>query len=266
MKKYYWIAAFCIVAGFGLKGQEAQEFTIPLSEPGEAGTLVANMHRGSIRIEGYSGKEVKIKVISPEEDEVPNRDRSKSGLKRIPNTAAQFNVEEDDNVVTISGIQSRRVDFKVMVPTAFSLKLRTHHDGFISVKNVSGNIEADGHHEDIEMSGISGSVVADTHHGDITIGFNEVTENTPMAFSTYHGDIDVTFPGGVDSSTKIKTTKGEIYTDFDLDLKVELTNVESRSGKGTKIQVGGWLKGDLGSGGAEYMFSSYHGDVIIRKK
>ena len=264
MKKQVWLAIVCLISSLGLSAQEGQEFTVPLSDPGKPGTLVASMHRGSIRVEGYNGKEVKIKVVSIEEDDY--RDNNKSGLRRIPNTAAQFDIEERNNVVTISGIKSKRVDFMIMVPEAFSLNLKTHHDGFIGVKNVKGNIEADGHHEDIEMSGISGSVVADTHHGEITVAFDDVESGTPMAFSTYHGDIDITLPDNVNSSAKIKTTKGEVYTDFELDLKVEVTNVNSRSGEGTKIQVGGWLKGDLGSGGAEYMFSSYHGDVIIRKQ
>lgn len=265
MKRYYLLTMICLLASFCLVGQEEQEFTIPLSNPGEAGKLVASLHRGSVRVEGYDGKEVKIKVVSPENDENYNRDSSKNGLRRIPNTAAQFNVEELDNVVTISGVKNRRVDFLIMVPRSFSLQLKTHHDGYINVKNVEGNIEADGHHEDIELTGISGSVIADTHHGEIKVEFNEVDKNTPMAFSTYHGDIDISLPGDVDGSTKIKTTKGEIYTDFDLDLKVELNNVQTQSGGGTKIKVGGWLKGDLGSGGPEYMFSTYHGDVIIRK-
>jgi len=256
-------AISCLNAHWGLQEQEAQEFSIPRSNPGKSGTLVATMHRGSIRVEGYKGEEVKIKVVSVEDQD---RDPDKSGLRKIPNAAAQFNIEELNNVVTISGIRSKRIDFIIQVPEEFSLNLKTHHDGFIGVHNVRGTIEADGHHEDIEMSGISGSVVADTHHGEIKVEFDEVDTETPMAFSTYHGDIDITLPGNVNSSAKIKTTKGEVYTDFDLELKVEITNVASNNGKGTKIQVGGWLKGDLGSGGAEYMFSSYHGDVIIRKQ
>lgn len=266
MKKHFWIAIICLMTSLGLKAQEEQEFSIPLSDPGKPGTLVASLHRGSIRIEGYNGKDVKIKVVSMEEEDDRDRESNKRGLRRIPNAAAQFNIEEQNNVVTISGVRSKRVDFIIQVPEAFSLSLKTHHDGFIGVKNVKGNIEADGHHEDIRMSGISGSVVADTHHGEITVAFDEVSAKTPMAFSTYHGDIDITLPDNVNSSAKIKTTKGEVYTDFDLDLKVEMTNVASKQREGTKIQVGGWLKGNLGSGGAEYMFSSYHGDVIIRKK
>ena len=265
MRKHYWIAVICLMTSLGLKAQEEQEFSIPLSEPGQPGRLIADIHRGSIRVEGYEGKEVKIKVLIMEEED-DYKAPSKNGLKRIPNTATQFNIEEQNNDVTISGIRNRRIDFRIQVPEAFSLRLKTQHHGFIKVKNVKGNIEADGHHEDIEMIGISGSVVADTHHGKITVDFDEVYDNTPMAFSTYHGDIDITLPEDVNSTATIKTTKGEVYTDFDLDLKVQMTNVNSGKGKGTKIQVGGWLKGNLGSGGAEYLFSSYHGDVILRKQ
>jgi hypothetical protein len=42
------------------------------------------------------------------------------------------------------------------------------------------------------------------------------------------------------------------------------SNVKSKDGK-TKIEIGGWRHGSVGSGGQEYMLSTYHGDIIIRK-
>ncbi|MEP1097000.1 MAG: hypothetical protein ABJG78_17915 [Cyclobacteriaceae bacterium] len=240
-----------------------QEYTVPLSNPGTPGKLYVKLHKGSIKVEGYSGKEVMVTVIPGDNDD--NQSSSKSSLRRIPNTAAEFEIVERNNEIRIQGVNNKHVNFEVKVPTKFSLQLNTHHDGYIEVTNVTGEIVADGHHEDIVLKNIGGSAIADTHHGEIKISFNFLTPNAPMAFSTYHGDIEIEFPSTIDGSIKVKTTKGEIYTDFDLDLRVESSVVKS-GGSGTKIQVGGWLKGDLGSGGPEFLFSTYHGDVILREK
>lgn len=242
-----------------------QEFKIPLSNPAQPGKLIAKLHRGSIKVEGHSGKDVIITIVrSQEEDKKSNA--SYSNLRRIPNTSAQFNITEDNNIVKIQDVENKRTDFEIKVPNDFSLSIHTHHYGYIEVNNVTGEIEVSGHHDNIILNNIGGSVIAGTHHGKIKVTFQSVTPNTPMAFSTYHGDIDITFPASVNGSAKIKTTKGEIYTDFDMEMKVKSTRIESGTSKGTKIQAGGWLTGDLGSGGPEFMFSTYRGDVILRKK
>ncbi len=243
-----------------------QEFTIPLSDPSSPGVLVAKLHRGSVTVTGYSGKDVLVTVIPSDDDDDIDEDRAREGLRRIPNTATQFKIEENDNYVKLSGTHNKQVNFEVKVPQNFSLQLGTHHDGDIGVENVIGEIEADGHHGDIEMKSVGGSVIADTHHGEIIVSFVSIDNNKPMAFSTYHGDIDITFPKGVNASSKIKSSRGEIYSDFDIDLKVESAKTMSSDKKGTKIEIGGWLRGDIGTGGPEYLFSTYHGDVILRMK
>ena len=32
-----------------------------------------------------------------------------------------------------------------------------------------------------------------------------------------------------------------------------------------EIKLSGWTRGSIGSGGPELMFTTYHGDVVIRK-
>lgn len=265
-KIYLLLFALSVVAHPAAVGQSSgkQEYTVPLSDPGKPGKLFAKLHKGSIKVEGYSGKEVIVTVIPGSNDD-NDRSSSRSSLRRIPNTASEFEIIERNNEVRIQGVNNKHINFEVKVPTQFSLQLSTHHEGYIEVSNVTGEIVADGHHEDIVLRNVGGSAIVDTHHGEIKVSFSSVSANAPMAFSTYHGDIEVEFPSSINGSTKIKTTKGEIYTDFDLDLRVESSVVKS-GGSGTKIQVGGWLKGDLGSGGPEFLFSTYHGDVILREK
>lgn len=271
MKKSF-ITTILVLAlyGFAFAQNKNQVYTIPLSSPGETGTLVVNLHRGSVNVTGYSGEEVVVTVI-PMLDEKESDEATRKGLRRIPNTATQFKIEEESNVVTLSGSHNKRTNFEVKVPKEFDLKIKTHHDGYIGIENVIGEIEADGHHDDIQIKNVGGSVVADTHHGEITVSFISIDAAKPMAFSTYHGDIDITFPKGVSASTKIKSSRGEIYTDFDLELKVETTKIDSKpvvagSESGTKIEIGGWMNGNLGSGGQEYLFNTYHGDIILRMK
>ena len=268
MKKLILTISTVAIMGItqGVMGQEgySQDYPIELSDPGKSGKLLVMVQHGYIKVFGHDGDNVIVTAIAGDDGDSEGRDSNRSGLKRIPNAAAQFEIVERNNEVTVQGVHNKHVNFEVKVPRDFSLYLRAHHDGYIEVNDVTGELELDAHHEGIVLNNVGGSIVANTHHGEILVSLTSIKSDVPMAFSTYHGDIDITFPGEVDASAKIKTTKGEIYTDFDIDLRVESAKVSSGSNSGTKIEVGGWLKGDLGAGGPEFLFSTYHGDVILR--
>ena len=254
-----------LFTSFMVQGQsETQEFTIPLTDPGKPGKLMVDIQNGNIKVEGHTGKDVLVKIKAhPGGDYKSKSSRGREGLRRIPNNALSFEISEANNRVMIDGNRNRRTDFHIMVPRQFTLILETHHNGDVYVSDVSGEIEVNSHHGEIGMEGISGSVIADTHHGEIRAKFDAVTAGQPMAFSTYHGDVDITFPNNVDGKTKIKTERGDIYTDFEMEMKIQR---KEESEDGVKKYFGGWLYGNLGKGGPEFMFNTYHGDVILRKK
>lgn len=246
---------------------QTEEVIVPLTQAGKAGILEVYVHNGKVTIEGSSNsQEVIVKVTSIE----GKKDGQKSypgGLKRIPNTSMNVQISENDNHVEIRGDHSnRRSDFTIQVPQKFALKIHTHHDGDISVANVSGEMDLNSHHGPISATDVSGAVVANTHHGSIKVDFNQVSPDIPMAFSTYHGDVKINFPSSTSFSGKLKTAKGDILTDFDMNVKRQEQPKKSRNGDGHfVVNLGGWVYGDINGGGQEYMFSTHHGDIIIQK-
>ncbi|MFT4566121.1 MAG: DUF4097 and DUF4098 domain-containing protein YvlB [Saprospiraceae bacterium] len=264
---YKYISALLIlglVFSSTLRGQDYQEeVTVDLSESSKSGTLDIRNHDGTITIEGYSGNQVIVQVFSPEEKKPNDGRKGKNGLKRISMNAVDVEIYEEDNYVNVDG-GKKRTDFIIKVPQKFDLKVHAHHNGTVKVSNISGQMEIISHHGSIRLKDVAGSLVADTHHGEIKANFLSINDN-PMAFSTYHGDVDITFPEGVSFDAKIKSEKGDIYTDFDVSMNaVNKETKSSRSGK-KQIKIGGWMTGQFGSGGKEYLFNTYHGDIVIQK-
>src|SRR5688572_23512796 len=68
-------------------GQNANEFTIPLSDPAKRGRLKAHLNKGSITIKGTARKDVLVKYKSMDEDgdhdHNKNKNGSKTGMRRI---------------------------------------------------------------------------------------------------------------------------------------------------------------------------------------
>ncbi len=264
LKKYQLMVLMMLGPLFLVAQKETtHSFSVPLSDPNAVGQLKVSLHNGSISVEGYSGKEVMVTMVIHEKEQPTSG--TKSGLKRIPNTSRDFSVTEEGNVVRISAGNKKRTNFEVKVPEDFSLSVSTHHNGDIKVSNLNGVFELSGHHGGIELFDVEGSAIADTHHGDITATFKAIKQNTPMAFSTYHGDIDISYPAQVNASTKIRSERGDIYTDFELETKNSFKTQRIESKSKTKIAINEWIYAKIGNGGAEYMFTTHHGDVILRK-
>ena len=242
--------------------QEVEQIEVPISNPGEPGYLHLSNHNGTITIKGYNGNSVKVKITSSKDKK--DKGKNKYGLKRIDKQASNVSITEDQNEVSINTGNNSRMDFEIEVPMNFSLNLSTHHNGDVEVRNVNGVHEVDSHHGGIALYDVSGTVVADTHHGSIKVTFDQVEKGLPMAFSTYHGNVDITFPSSVRSDLKMKSDKGDIFTDFDFEpVKPEIEH--SNKGSKKEIKLSGWTHGRLGGGGEEMLFKTYHGDIIIRK-
>ena len=221
--------------------QNTESITVPLSDPGKAGKLELIIQNGEIHVESHNRQDVLVQITV--ERNVDKHMEERAGLKRIPNNAIDVDISEYNNKIEIRGT-NKSTDFKVMVPKNFSLVLSSHHNDLILVKGVNGDMELQSHHGSIELHDVSGSVVATTHHGGIFANFVAVEEHKPMAFSTYHGDIEVSFPSDFDGAAKIKSTRGEVFTDFEMSIKSSpLEN--DKTHERNEIKLGGWIIGQI---------------------
>ncbi len=243
----------------------SQELVVPLTDAGKPGVLEVNILNGSIKVIGSSTKDVIINVSS---EQKKYEEKSKNGLKRIPNNSFGLTAKEENNSVKVSTeISNKNANIEIQVPQNFKLKLRAVNDGEISVENVNGEIEINHVNGGITLTNVSGSAVVNTTNGDIKVNFLKITENTPMAFTTFNGDVDVTFPAGLKASVKMKSDMGEIYTDFDMAMKKSAPTEEKNTEKGIyKVSINEWISGDINGGGPEMTFKNFQGDIIIRNK
>jgi len=248
-----------------VSAQQSETFTIPLTRPGETGKLKVHLIDGSITVNGYDGKEVKVTAVGKGSKQ--HKQRSKNGLKRIDNTSLSFTVEERDNTVYVKKLPnaSAATDFEVQVPRNFSVDLKTLNNGTISVNNVDGTHEASNLNGKINMTNVGGSVVADALNHNITVSFRRITPNTTMMFSSLNGDVDVTFPKDLKANINAKSDFGSVYTDFEIQLDRSKQRSETTSKNGVyKVVNKKGIYGSINGGGAELTFKTMNGDVLIR--
>jgi hypothetical protein len=260
-----------------------EQLTVPLSDPNKPGTLEVGLINGSIQIVGYNGKEVLIEAVAGSDkdgsDKVKEKVKTKgegtssaeassAGMRRItPTNGFELTAEEKGNRVKIeSNSFTRTVNLTIKVPQKFSLKVSTINNGTISIENVNGELEINNVNGPIELTNVGGSAVANTINGAIKATFTNVNSDAPMAFSTLNGRIDVTFPAAAKANFKMKTDRGDIFSDFDMDIDRSQPQATRSNQSGMyRVAVENWVNGKINGGGPEIMMKSMQGNIYVRK-
>jgi len=246
---------------------DKEQLTVALSEPGKPATLKVDILNGSIHVIGYDGKEVLVEADVPGRREPEAPKVNAQGMKRITNSGFELTAREAANKVTVSaGGPGHKINLTIRVPRRCALDLSTVNDGEITAENVSGAMEVSNVNGGITLTNISGSVVANTVNGDLVVKFKEASSDAPMAFTTLNGDVDVTFTGNVKASPKIKSERGEVFTDYDIVVEKRNQKEEKRNDNGVyKVSIDNWIYGKINGGGPEMLFKNMNGNIYIRK-
>ncbi|SDP81734.1 Putative adhesin [Mucilaginibacter sp. OK268] len=243
------------------------QLVVPLSDPGKAYKLSAGLVRGSITVTGYEGKDIVIDAQSGE-DRHGHIKESGNGMKRlIGNNNLDVTAEEKNNEVNVGGSAGRFVNLIIKVPqNGAKLKISTVNDGNIIVSNVKGELEIINVNGHIKLNGVSGSVVANTINGDVTVTFRSIDPKAAMAFTTLNGNVDVSFPATLKANVKLKSDRGDIYTDFDVVSTMQKPAVTRTNKNGMySLKIDDWVYGKIDGGGPEMLMKNMNGNIYLRK-
>jgi len=265
-------AALALLVGT-VAGQDtvSDRVSVSLSDPSRPAFVEARLIHGGITIRGYEGTEIVVEATVRTRP-VRQREESESarGMIRIQNRSTGLSVMEENNTVEIyTNSHTQAVDLDIQVPRRTSLKLATVNDGEILVEGIAGDLEVVNTNGSITLKHISGSAVVHALNEGVTVTFDQVSPEKAMAFSSMNGDIDVTFPAGTKANLVMRSTEGEIYSDFEIVLAPDAGKpiVDDKRSEGGKyrVRVNKSVLGTINGGGAEIQFKNFNGNIYIRK-
>jgi len=239
---------------------------ITLSDPSRPAHVKVSLINGSISVKAYDGKQVIVDAKARGHE----REREEGGPKRLAISTTGLTVEEENNDVNINTESyARTIDITISVPVHTSLKLRAINDGDIVVTGVDGEIDVDDINGHVDLNNISGSAIAHALNGHVRATFTRVNPQKAMAFSSLNGDIDVTFPADLKANVSIKSDRGDVFSDFDVQLRAnsnEPTVEDSRNRGGKyRVRIDRTVHGTINGGGPEFQFTNFQGQIYIRK-
>lgn len=230
------------------------------SDPSRPGTVRVEMVTGGITVTGNSGKEVVIE--SQGGTPRPPRD-APSGMRRIGGGSSGVEVRESNNVMRIESDGPGHQNLTIQVPNRTSVIAKTVNNGTVLIENVDGEIEVQNVNGAIKLLGVSGSVIANTVNGPIETTLLRAAPDKPMSFTTLNGAINLTLPADIKATLKMRADNGDMFTDFDINVRDERTNVQTGRGK-WKSQT--MTVGTINGGGPEIMLQTMNGKIYVKKK
>lgn len=271
MKRYLALAGLTLLASTFAPAQEStgQRVVVPARNTSRPRVLKASILNAGITVKTHSGTDVIVETAeptTPRRVRTRERDQAPPGMHRIDLPTGDFNVEEEDNVITIHSGPSMGGNLIVTVPVNTSLQLKSTH-GPVIVDGVHGEVDATSTNGRVELMNISGTIVAETTNGSIKASMDRVDPAKPISFSSTNGSVEVTLPADLKAHMKMRSFNGSIWSDFEMKLSGGQP-VTSNGGSDARFRVkfDRTMYGTVNGGGVEASFSTLNGRIVIKKK
>lgn len=266
--------------------------TVPFSDPSRAGTVRVRLLMGSIAVRPGTGRDVVVttgraqdtdddrRARQRERERERQRDDAAQGLRRLTQPGG-VNIQEENNTVAITASGTAgRTNVTLEVPPATSLVLRTVNGGEVVVERITGNIEVNNVNGSIRLTDVGGPVVAHTTNGRVQATLRAVPANAPMSFTSFNGSVDVTLPASAKANLKLRSDRGDVYTDFD----VKPTQPSADSGRADarpdrrrdrdpdpddtrpryRLDMDRAIYGTINGGGPDLELRTFNGNIYLR--
>jgi hypothetical protein len=264
-------AAAVVLLGAGFVATaSAQDETqvVPFSDPSRIGKVEVQLLNGSITVRGENRRDVAVVLRGGTPGRVRNERPVPPGMKRLTQ-APGIEISEERNEIKIEGGSMRGGggSVELRVPLRTNLELGSVNGSGITVENVEGELEIESVNGSVTLTNVAGSVVANTQNGGVTANLSRVMADKAMAFTSFNGKIDVTLPAAVKATLKMRSDNGDIFTDFDVQLRqggAAPSTGTRRNGK-YQVEINRAIYGTVNGGGPEIELRSFNGSIYLRK-
>ena len=239
-----------------------KEYTLSFEDGSRPGHLDIDIKRGDILVTAYEGDAVLVRLSVPADTPDAAADAG-GGFRDVEAQPLDFNVRQNGNVIELdANSYERTTHVEVLVPRRIDLTLDSYRAGVIRVVGVEGHVRARSQNNDITLTDIAGSADVYGYNGDFAASFREVTGE--LEFETYNGNIDLTLPADVRSTTYIRAERQAVRSQFAIETRPAEPVETEHEGGGRSIEFGDYVIGDINGGGARTVIETTNGAVVLR--
>ena len=234
---------------------DLDDVSIDIHQYDNGNIRIITRHEKTFSFFNSTGASVDYEILLPEKAQI--KIKTISGNVNVKEIGGFLNIStvsgEIDVIIARNGIKCSSVSGDIdLRDTTGNAELKTV-SGDMSVANIKGSVVAKTVSGDIEIGELLNAeeVVLDTTSGDVDLT-SEINTGGVYEIDTFSGDIRLILPSGSNFKLNVKTSSGNLDTDFSLMMQGNI---------GRKR-----LQGVVGRGGAYINISTFSGDIQIKKR
>jgi Putative adhesin len=214
----------------------SETFTHSYPVSAQAELSLSNVN-GSVEIVAWDKNEVAL--------EAEKRCRTSEDLPKI-----QIEVDATSNRVVISTHYERTgwgwfgrsvsgaVHYKLRVPTGIALRKIDVVNSNITIRDVSGEVEASSVNGSIRATGLASSAHLKTVNGNIEVSLASATGNRTIHTKTVNGSCKLALPDAIAADVEASTVNGHVKCDFPINaLTSTRTKLQGQIGQGKEASI-----------------------------
>ncbi|MFK7773263.1 MAG: DUF4097 family beta strand repeat-containing protein [Saprospiraceae bacterium] len=249
----------------------AQDYKVKMSSGGKV--IINKVNK--VDIVGHNGTEVIIQgeVRNKKKDTRASGLRVISGDGTVDNTGLGLSAVKEGNELTIEQVvKNSKGRFTIKIPQGVAVLYEhsTHHGEDLNIKDISGEIEVSAHFNHVKLENVTGPMSINTVHGHIEAVFANVNQSNPSTIRSSHGWIDVTLPSSTKANLKLKSSHGDMFTDFEINRNIKTgkstKNDKDSDGCGGCGNDNSSMSGGINGGGVLIDLYTAHANIYLRKK
>lgn len=264
MKKVTFLLAIFIIPLISLSQENKFEYTPKVKNRVEIVNLL-----GEISLKNASGNAIIIE--SDFNKEKPERAEGLQLLGTLEdNTNLGINLNEENGVVTISGVNKHVQDFKftISIPQGIAVSIDYHNpfaSSDIKIDSYKGSLEIKTLSANVQLTECTGPFTVNSISGDVEVIFNSINQDEPSSFASVSGLVDVTVPASGKASFEINSLTGNVYNNLDLQSEKQ-ENKDERAMGLSAIKHKSRNNYTMNGGGQKILLKSVSGNIYLRKK
>lgn len=190
-----------------------------------------------------------------------------SGAKTLAGGGGGLEISERDNRISIeSDGPPDRVAIVARVPRRAQLNLSTVNDGAVIVRDIVGDLQIENVNGPITATNITGSVIAESVNSPITVGLAAVAAGGATSLSSLNGDITLTLPASARAELHLDSARGEIVSEFELDVKPSKPLIERNETRGgVSVRMENVVVATMNGGGPVIRMKTLNGTIKLSK-
>ena len=238
-----------------------------------AGKTIEFREIDKLTVVGYTGSDLTFEGSSTRHDQ----DERAAGLRRISasglkdNTGLGISVTERDGRIVVEQVGGDGKSVTVRVPNSATVTIEqsTYRGDDLTVRDFSGDLDVSMMYHNVKLENVGGPVAVNAVYADIVAVWNATPTNEVRLHSSY-SDVDVTLPAAAKVNLRLSSGYGNMYTDFDIQLKANTTAaaaVDERERREDDDRGGSsQLTGTINGGGPLMALTATYDNLYIRKQ